>query len=595
MATPLSGFGTVSYNSYDMSGPTTRTVEFMLRPVYDGAGRTITYVVYRIGVEFIVNADGSRTDATMNTIKRALMVPGGALQYSDRGAGGSIAAAGDPGRFAINVTTPKDVVWGPKPVSLSWKQLGDGRSCKVTWVVEVAIPECANARTTGVLMEFCYRIEDNIDYAGFHRLSYVGYFRIPQTRRTLNDRRLSDDADSYLNRANFLCPPGFRFDGRTHSLSEDKCRLDFTVNYSQLARPQQPGVISCEASHRVENTPKSFVQWNATIRARYELAQDVPRTLAYKLFFDLVRERRAFIFRNAVSTVTGGRQDTAVPLSFSFEESDIFGRAVSSFSLSFTFHTELAAILESSGLWRPVTTANDQLWRTSLEATALNQRGIGNLKFQRNADAIVDLCNAPNVSPFPMLPTPQPPRPPALAEELHELTPKPSPANSWLAYHCSIRIEIDDGNIEHKPIPHTPTLATAAEPNPPPAPISTIIPEVSSGRPPAPANLTNKGAAIVNYTGGTKLGETQYVRQPSIYVILEGHAARLIFPIDPPQLRLFAGSPVVPANREGIEFYKQWVGGNLLVPVICAKWRLRWRLENAPQGGVGVVPNPIPS
>src|SRR5436190_20805185 len=94
-------------------------------PVYDRAGRTVTAVNHSLRIRQLIHDDSS-TDTTMDTMKKILTTPGGALQMEGVGWGD------------VRVNLPngqRDCLWGPKPRLLSWKNMGK-RSAWVDWRVD---------------------------------------------------------------------------------------------------------------------------------------------------------------------------------------------------------------------------------------------------------------------------------------------------------------------------------------------------------------------------------------------------------------------------------------------------------------------------
>jgi hypothetical protein len=583
MADLLPAQGVIEYNGVNMSGPKTRTLSFRARPQYDPAGRTVVFVVYTIRIEFYLQgfAPAGTTDQALELAKPALLAPGGPLFYANKGVGGTES-------FAINVAGVRDVMWGPKPTDFVWDPVGGAQSCRCEWEVEVALPYCSPAalHTFGFL-EFNYRLDFSRNAAGYERLTYTGYYTIPQTRLQATARTLTDHADDdrYLSAVMPLPPSQFRRESVRRSLDESKCRMDFTVEDVQLPVPLQPFAVECDAEHTVQSQ-KGFVQWNGTISATYLITPDQPRDMAWTLFFELVRDRLAYVKQFGEPTQIPLARPVAIPIAFSAREMDIFGEPRSAFSLTYHFTTSARTFLQASGLWQPVASGNDDLWRLSMAGTMFGLRGNAGLRFKPNADAIIDLCASQAASLEPAQAQLQTRPFPGMKPELR--TEKPQPQNSWMKYDCSMRVDQEDNVVEHKPMEDRELRRQPQDPD--------EIIDPGQGQQPPIRRLENNqgGKRIENYQTGIDTGVHQTVSVPSIFITLEGVAVRAGYLIEPPVLRQAAGVELEPANRPDVEFFDSWIAANYGVPVVCARWRQRWRFTKVPAESIGVPVNPIP-
>ena len=564
----LATVGTVSYNGFTFNETTESQVEG--RPVYDAAERTVVYVVYTFTIKATITTGPSTYDTgpTLEDIRRRLTTPGAQLTYSGKGFGG----------LSINVSTVKDVVWGPKPRLLRWKSVGSSAACEIEWACEVAIPECTAARYQFALMEVNFRLQFAIDQSGYTRRVYSGHLRIPQTRAAASARNLSDSADAYREQIVPALAPGFRRLSQDFTLDESKCRLDFSIIDEEMPPTvPPPGVVQVEANHEIQNQHNSFHQWVGTLSASYELARDVPRRQALDFFSALLRER---VLQRA------GAANVVIPVAFRMSEPEIYGRQGASFSFSYLLTTTLANIVGASGLWTPVGTSNYSLWRTSLANRALHPRGNAQLRFQPSEDVIVDLCagNVVTLSTGGLQPTLRTLGPLPLS------FPKPTPAQSFLHYELRTVLEPEDQVVLHTALPQQQvTLKTGSQLT---ATLSTDLSQ-SSGTSSGAARLqADTDSYEVSYTSTGPDEIVQLCKQPTLALTLEGKALRACFLIQPPTLTTVGGLPVTPANREGNGF-RSWIIGNLGVPVVAAEWSLRYLLPGVPAGGIGVAPNPI--
>lgn len=534
----------VSYNGYTFDSRM-ETISASARPHYDTAQRTITYVVYTFVLKTIVTGASSTCDAEVLAIRRKLLVPGKAFKYTNTGFG----------TVQVNVdNSSKDVVWGPKPQELSYKSLGV-KSCELVWKVEVAIPECANAATSGILMEFNYRLAISQDRAGWTTRTYRGYYVIPQTRQLNGQRTLNESADDYWEKVIPQCPDGFRRESVERELDESKSRMDFTVVDVEMSTNAYPeGVVNCRESHSIMSGDRGFNQWIATLTAEYELAKDSKYEAAYLHFLKLFKQRSENTLRNLkeldanrVGQKLPPLKGFVLPFEFSASEPDIRGRPQANFSIRYMFTTNFIYLMKASSLWLPVNDKFDR-WKTSLQNTMFSARGSAGMSFDGGDDVIIDPClNRKTV----ILKTDQ-----DQTQRLNSGFPNdfnsecPSEEDSWLHYEIRLEVESDDAVMIHKPLPTSVVHSLTTAPK--------IRPEQQFPRRDAPSDIVQRRTA----------------NSDVIYVC--GSALRACYDIPYPILNEIGGRKAVMANREGKEYFRTGVVGTYGHTVIGAVWRHRY-------------------
>lgn len=570
----LVGIGTASYNGWTFS-PKMQTESIDGKPVQDQAKRTIVYWEWNISIlDRITAPSGQTIDALITDARNKLLVQGGNFTYTNKGFGD----------LTINVGAKKDVMWGPVPTGFRYKLAGGNISADFIWSVRVCIPEsCVSPAYQFKLMEANYRASYRTDISGYSHRNITGHIRIPQTRSSVTSRTLNDNANAYRTMIVPTVPDGFRRTDATFTISDDKCRLDYSINDDEVpgtAFPP-PGIIEVTADHVIstrQTTPSP--RWGGTISASYEVAKDVPKTAAFFYFTGLLADRLD-------KTRQFGR--TVIARSLVLHEVELYGKRTAQCSFSYEFTATLQTILAASGLWSAVPNSDYQSWKTSLPALFSNYAGgYANLGFNNNDDLIVDLCQPYNnkmsggfppigggsggVTIFPLQ--------------------CPDAEQSWLDFKLGCRLDIDDNIVEMKALP-----LGSIQTQPPTNTVS-LSAGNWNGYPAPPSGAQQMIANTAGYkppiAGGTLLNTPQQRATPELAIILQGEALRVCWPIDAPTLAQLGEVTLVPANREGEHFFNtgqvaSWLG----LPINYACWSLRYTIPVMPASGLTGPLNPF--
>lgn len=583
----------------------TSTEEIDIRPEYDSARRTVIYNV--ISFTLRSHLTGRQIDLASRAVAQVLTKPAQPLVYSGKGYG-----------FVVNVGGVRDVLWGPLPKNVKLKPLGGGNAAILTWSVSCAIPDGAGARFQFAPMEFNFTVDYDHDESGLATRTMTGFLRIPMTRATPLDRRLPDNIDSYRED---ICPPvieGFRrkVPGR-FTLSEGKDRLDFLFVDEQFPGANVPpvGCVEAAGSHRMSCPPGKLTLWNHVVSCSYELARNGAATVANarNAFFALVADRVKAsldeLDRNQPQLSSGGtKRATAVPLAFSMSE-DIYGKPKVDFSLSYKIAgPDLPAMIQASGMFRPVPGSNWKLWWASV-SNVLGPRGQAGLVFSITDDKIVDL-----LQPAPLatdLSNRRRGTPAAAGRIPGGIFPEPTPENSWLDWRMRVYQETDSGVVEVRTLPTEPRTergdmygggAGTAAASAVGAGVSLALGNIAGlfpavfpgGKPsdfffPPPRNPGQRKA------GGTNVAQEpqRRARQASV-IYLVGSALRVKYPIQAPALTKWGDATLVPANRlEMGEGFWTEVVGNAIWPIHAAAWNLRWVCTYPPSDTPPTPPSPV--
>ncbi|WP_020474932.1 hypothetical protein [Zavarzinella formosa] len=580
MAAIIAPSNRVEYNGFRFPDAFTSS-STTAKPVYDSSGRTVTHTVVTIRVKSQIVA-GVFQDIALNNARAALEQPGGELYFTGKG-------------YDIEVNTPggrRDLKWGPRPQVLEWKTFGNNLSAEITWMCEVALLNCADAPWQNQIMELNSTLSFATDEGGYTVRTVTGSLTIPMTRQDVNSAAIPDTADNYFDRVVPPLLPNFK---RTiqRSLSEARDKLSFTVTDTELAgNPLPKGVVTAEASHEI-NTVSSgksasiFTRWNGTISATYEFTRGKPRSDAFGLFFELVKDR-----------VDADRDKgfQCMPLSMRISEPQIYGRQAASLSMTYTFvwNTTVPNVenfMPTDGIWRPVPGGNWNLWSQSLGAARAN-RGRAELRHLAFDDVIVDLClsrGLPNLRANARLPFIQ-----ALsafgsdnlwdevAQEL-DIPDEFSPIGSWISYECRLIVEPVDHNVIHKPLPvnSVPSVTGAA---------------ASAGASAVRSLFASTDSSFFDALQQSPPPIVQNLGSTDFFLRLVGRAVRVSHEIPPPSLVSVGDGTATPANHPSAgTFFSAWTAAYTTHPIQAAEWNLRYFVQ-LPQGspGLSLVSPPRP-
>lgn len=354
----VTGMEIVSYNGFTF--PTESHISVVATDVYDQAGRTIVYVKYKITVDSTITPTapvGTRGNENVLLPRLRLRLAAAGEQLVVRGTGFGDLSVGSRRTGPLT-----DVAWGPKPEVVTWEPLGV-MTAHVVWTCEVHVMDCdprpALSSSSRRLLAHNFTVSHSIDEQGYTSRTITGYLEIPMTRPNGGGRNLTDNADLYW-RDSFTVPPVPVFCRRTQNqsnLSEDKRRVNFSVTDQELPANIMPeGVIECRATHSTATQDRAFIKQNSTLRASYTLRKDMNKAYAMSLFIQLLRAR-------LIAQQAAGIQ-AFIPMSFTAEDSDLYGRQAANFSFSYMYtvplllggrevnpYQTLAQIPKASGLW----------------------------------------------------------------------------------------------------------------------------------------------------------------------------------------------------------------------------------------------------
>lgn len=587
----------ISYNGVNFLHPGTETVGCNIRPLPDASGRAVKVTQYELTIRTYFGDDtqllAMSTDLTMESVRKRLTAYGGYLRYQNVGLGLDLA---------INVPSGggiRDALWGPKPTVLSWKPMGQA-ACEVTWSVTFAIPECDNAVYRFAPMEFCFKVTHQRDRSGYTTRTYTGHVAVPQSKLAVDNHLLTDTADAYLENVDIPVPVGFRRIPPTTTLSEDKCRLDFTFVDEEMGPNYLPqGAVQCRMSYSASNPTFYSSMWTATLNATYEIARGYDRSIALLHFVDYVNSRMiAPTLVNFQPDQGAPVANTVMPLSFSATHDDITGRGPSNFSFTFTYLSALKDLINTSGMWKPLN-YDYTLWKTSLSLGPGHLRGNARMKSMPGDDVIIDLCHqgvaAMNTDANRVTPTDG-------AQLTGFQQAQPPQETSWIHYEAATTLLQRDRAARPRRLPAaridygslSGTVSPPAYPTPPLPPTGTD----GGTRPAAGLGLTGSRAGTIGVYGSADEDGastlTQVKNTPEFDLVFTGSAIRAGYPITPPAVVTVGGRKAEPANDpdKGDGFVQSTPTNHYGRLLYMARWQLRYRVIGTPNGEIPVIQNP---
>lgn len=617
------------YNGVEWNN-STRVESFAAKPVEDASGRTFTHVEFEMTASMTLNVRSLGTRRVSDIISR-LTQPAAGLILNGHGFGD----------LDINLGGLRDVKWGPKPRLVLVDNRGAGNAVKIRWTVQWATLTCGDAVTFGTTqpLEFCWKVNFDVDKYGMTKRTVSGFVTVPATRFNADDRRLPVSVDQLRERISPAPIPGFRRIPGTFDIDYAKTRCDFSIVDEEFpGNVPPPGVIDAQASHTFNQEPGKPFVWVGTLEATYEVARGYPASVAYDAFFALLRDRVGLL-QTAPRGSPGADKHFVWPIAHSVSEPNLYGHPTVKLSTSYrASNVNLKLILGYGGLWRPAPGADGRLWLASMPRH-LGAYGVSGLTVRISDDRITDLCKpeggaaiiggagvgdallrsipntfGPSAPPFITtlgagVGAPRPPGAPVptatilgrtvptdavltATRELQSIFPDPEPGGSYLEYRCDYRIETEGGAVVATTLPTVPLERNHK-----------VVNDISSGKLPRAQDSSLFPPADGFAGGGGRLDTTQtgetFVHQrtrPILYVFITGHSLRHSYPVAVPELEQVGGRAVTPCNREGMgEGFKQGiVGGDAIGRAIyIASWNLRYVVTDEPRRAMLVPPNPL--
>mgnify|MGYP002780403990 CR=1 FL=1 len=597
----LATLGTLEYDGASF-GNGTRTLSVTINPVRNAADNAVSYLKYVFSFE--TRLGGGPTDEPVTQFRQRLMKPGKAFKFEDRGLGSS---------FSINVSGgSKDVMYGPRPSEVSFRPLGGGNGCVITWRVEVHKVDCSDGADELAIMDHGTTVSDEISESGHVTRKVTGYVRVPN--RLIGDgTRLNDSPDYYRDQVIPPLVPETRRTFGPFTVNPARTQLDYSYTDSPTGRNiPPPGVVKITADQVVTSSVAGLSVWQGTIQAEYLMAANVTdvRVAVEHFFLKLVQSRV-----DALAKSLGGTSRSITPAGLTLREPDIFGPDLrAGFTFTFMFNRNLKNTLGTNGLWTPIPGSDWRKWATSLASSAFNPRGASGAVIDIGDDRVVTLCKPSSgriggttgfVNELRNLPLGGFM---SVQKLVDAAAPPPELETSWLYYQNEVVYEADTGSIISRVLPKSVLTAATDVLGKVEDAIGEAYDAIKSpgkyvlgavGQDPAGGSaiggVFNPGPGGNNRLDNVQSGDASRRVRPAEYVFLVGKAARAGHPVPRPTLSNIGGVEPVPADRldRGEGFGQQVIFGAGSTPIYAARWRLRYYLPAGRKEGVAVPSNPI--
>lgn len=303
----LEDIGILAYNGVIFSSLYTSRINGRVVP--DAANRTTKLQQYDLEVQAVVTlgTGDKTTDGTWEELREKLTQHGGYLTCEGKGFGPlnvnpPVGGIGNP-----NISTTRDVAWGPVPTLIAFQPLGASRSAFIHWacttrVVESFHPErVLGTGATFSVLQFNWDYNLRFDAQGYASYSITGTLEIPLTRNTVDDRAVRQTVDDFRSfwmdmQTDLL---NFRVTERDFRYSRDKRTCEWVYAVEELpAMGIPPGCTEARGTMSVRNsgglrggssTSKIMqLMWTVSLRATYTVRGDYDQRVAAYAFYALL-------------------------------------------------------------------------------------------------------------------------------------------------------------------------------------------------------------------------------------------------------------------------------------------------------------------
>lgn len=599
------GRSKVSYNGFEF--PPTSQIQLTVVQEYDDPKRTVKYLTIAITVTCVITTIDldtttyNNTDAIMDFIRTRLSANGQPLQISDQGLGNlSINVAG--------VADFSDVDYGPKPQVQEMRPIAGQRAVNLIWLCTTRIPACSNINQQGILQSyFTAQFDETTEGIGTRTISgkvEQSRIRPPNPPNTTGNNQAAEtrlltglaDLTNEMSRILLMFPPigGYKRTF-TEKFSAGGSVLDYTITDTQYpsSYPMFPPVIQASITQSLFSKfiDQGFKQWNLTFSGSltvpkpHDLRHNTPdlKKEAWTWLGLFIIERLKRAKGKKYRTKKDGSEDKPSGKVYHIPVSIQINDSIYSNSFSFTFKFLLMCgtdiLFAATGMFDPadlpgLTWDANRNRLTTLRAIPDNLVR-NNIKSLRGLTTIIDLCNAIQSDTG----TSQADGTPKSGIDLIASVDPPKEDESMLDYRNDYEDEVENSSIYSRPLGNfEPQLEKIKD---------DIQKRLEKEFTPSPD--LQKGQDSENSSPGVIVRHAK----PRHIVTMRGHAVRMGFPIDAPNLVKYGGRTAFKYGTDRVRQSKLAIGalqrsGNTegTTTIYRLDWEKTYILEDVP--GIGV-------
>lgn len=527
--------GTITYNAFtfgSVEDNSSLPPEYSIQSsfVYDETGRVVKYVKNVLSVSCIFSAETeAEMAAAITEAQRKLSIPRKKLILEQTGFSG--------------VGTVLD--WSPKPLGFSWKPFGQ-LSWQCVWQIEYCTSSCDYDQNVLAFSALNFDTTWSNDYEGITTRTISGHVDINIVVDKANIKRPLAIADQVRDKIKIECPKHFKQLHNVWKESARKDRLTFTVvHQAEAGEALPPGCTSVEGFVGYDSVGPGFNKASISMGMVIRTSPSYPSSLAGTIFMNAAKTKQQNIEKGV------DRKAVVIPRQLSLKNLKYEQSRVTIASIAWDVTKSLGSLIQSAGIWTPITPNKYDEWRTSIENLWGNRGAslIGGSQLQSdiNESTVVLYCNGTTEATIGSTPSKIPEKS-SSSKFTFDCSNIPSDGG-WLEFDKRVIVLREDPQTWHsKALEYLPTPGSTSQSSSPSGKVPVGGPEYS---------LSSEEQHDVEYHG-----------RPWIYIALQFKGLRVVHKPTIPELQSVDGNPLY--------FVKQYIDGpRLAYDSYCPTWFVR--------------------
>lgn len=551
------------------------------------------------------------TDDAMMDVRERLNQPCQQLSFTLQGFGSFYIQGLPQAQTAVagnNIVY--DVDYGPVPQVTAWEPIAGASAVRIQWLVTTRIPPCGQTgNVSGItgLLEYAYNVTWNINKNGAMNRSVNGSLELAATRApvagnihasnqvNLTDAQTRWDSAVKLIKQTFPVVGGWHRE-ENYAVSENKKILTFTLSDTEILSPSPypKGILDLSSLHEsLKSTiDDGFNLWTWNLSGDIQVFNSKQgnndivsnKRLALNAMYLILKDRIDRIGRTVRYKLKPGEKPSPTTpterVSFAYPTTIEIDNALygDSFSINFGFilSSPPQYLFQVSGMLDAVRIPGmtwDQ-WRDFLMQSGTR---VPFLDVLPGYEGIVDLCHPlvaqtlPNTSPKPN---------PLAHSGLNIVTEVPSEEESWLHYENDMDYESDyftsavpilspvaaERNVQSSDVPGNPRRDSIFKP------------------------VQDSGLSTGDQSSSSYLRpDLQTASEPLVVITMTGRAARIGYPINPPELLSVGKAIAVKYGKDKVVSRKLPSGftkNGETTNIYLLSWRRSYALSGPPTENV---------